>query len=138
NDGLAALRAHLGAGARSRGTTHPTRRLGPRGRSLGSGLALRPGSRGPAGPAEAHGAGRWSLLPAREPDPTVRAHALAAQLLDRHGVLTRAVASAEGVAAQFGSVYRVLAALEQAGKVRRGYFVEHLGGSQFALPGAVD
>ena len=82
--------------------------------------------------------GRWSLLPTREPDPTLRAHALAAQLLDRHGVLTRAVAPAEGIAGQFGPVYRVLAALEQAGHVRRGYFVEHLGGSQFALPGAVD
>jgi len=53
-------------------------------------------------------------------------------------VLTRAVAPAEGVSGRFGDVYRVLSALEQAGQVRRGYFVEHLGGSQFALPGAVD
>src|SRR5659263_162545 len=78
--------------------------------------------------------GRWSLLPEREPDPTLRAHALAAQLLDRHGVLTRAVAPAEGIAGQFGPVYRVLAALEQAGQVRRGYFVEHLGGSPRPTP----
>ena len=68
----------------------------------------------------------------------MRAHALAAQLLDRHGVLTRAVAPAEGIGGRFGDVYRVLAALEQGGQVRRGYFVERLGGSQFALPGAVD
>jgi ATP-dependent Lhr-like helicase len=74
----------------------------------------------------------------REPDPTVRAHATAAQLLDRHGILTRAVAPSEGLGGQFGTVYRVLSALEQAGQVRRGYFVEHLGGSQFALPAAVD
>jgi ATP-dependent Lhr-like helicase len=53
-------------------------------------------------------------------------------------VLTRGVAPAEGVASWFTAVYRVLAALEEAGQVRRGYFVEHLGGSQFALPGAVD
>ncbi|WP_129336821.1 DEAD/DEAH box helicase [Cellulomonas endophytica] len=82
--------------------------------------------------------GRWSVLPGREPDPTVRAHALAAQLLDRHGVLTRAVAPAEGIGGRFADVYRVLVALEAGGQVRRGYFVEGLGGSQFALPGAVD
>lgn len=78
------------------------------------------------------------MLPARETDPTVRAHASAAQMLDRHGILTRAVAPSEGLAGQFGAVYRVLSALEQGGQVRRGYFVEHLGGSQFALPAAVD
>jgi len=82
--------------------------------------------------------GRWSLLPGRELDPTIRAHALAAQLLDRHGVLTRAIAPSEGLGGRFGDVYRVLTALEQGGQVRRGYFVERLGGSQFALPGAVD
>jgi ATP-dependent Lhr-like helicase len=107
---------------------------------MGAGLSLRPGR--PARPLGLAGrpdaGGRWSLLPARETDPTIRAHATAAQLLDRHGVLTRAVAPSEGLGGRFGSVYRVLSALEQAGQVRRGYFVEHLGGSQFALPGAVD
>lgn len=133
NDGLAPLRALLGA---QRRTAHPVRRSTPRGRSTVARLALRPAR--PNAPPATQGAGRWSLLPPRETDPTVRAHALAAQLLDRHGVLTRAVAPSEGVAGQFGAVYRVLAALESAGQVRRGYFVEHLGGSQFALPGAVD
>jgi ATP-dependent Lhr-like helicase len=140
NDGLAPLRARLGAGP----TAHRTRPAQPRGHALarGPGLGLRGGFARPdrslAPLLGQEAAGRWSLLPAREQDPTLRAHALAAQLLDRHGVLTRAVASAEGIAGQFGAVYRVLAALEQAGQVRRGYFVEHLGGSQFALPGAVD
>jgi ATP-dependent Lhr-like helicase len=108
----------------------------------GGRLGLRPGLSRPTTSVldlAGHDAGgRWSLLPARETDTTVRAHALAAQLLDRHGVLTRAVAPAEGIAGQFALVYKVLAALEGAGQVRRGYFVEHLGGSQFALPGAVD
>lgn len=90
------------------------------------------------GAAAAAAGGRWSLLPARESDPTLRAHAAAAQLLDRHGVLTRAVAPSEGLGARFTDVYRVLTALENGGQVRRGYFVERLGGSQFALPGAVD
>jgi ATP-dependent Lhr-like helicase len=74
----------------------------------------------------------------READPTLRAHALTQVLLERHGVLTRPGAAAEGVGAGYRDVYRVLSGLEERGAVRRGYFVEHLGGSQFALPGAVD
>jgi ATP-dependent helicase Lhr and Lhr-like helicase len=84
------------------------------------------------------GGGRWSALPAVERDPTLRAHASAQVLLERHGVLTRAVAPAEGVVSRFRDVYRVLGELEERGAVRRGYFLEGLGGSQFALPGAVD
>lgn len=137
NDGFAAVRARLTAGPS--GTAHRVPRQAPRGRALTrrslGGIALRPG-RPTAVTTDAPG--RWSLLPAREQDATVRAHALAAQLLDRHGVLTRAVAASEGVGGGFTAVYRVLGALEEAGQVRRGYFVEHLGGSQFALPGAVD
>jgi ATP-dependent helicase Lhr and Lhr-like helicase len=137
NDSIAPLRAWLGTGS----TAHRTRAPSPRARALRPRLGLRAavrvagatagGGTGPAG-------GRWSLLPTRELDPTVRAHALAAQLLDRHGVLTRAIAPSEGLGGRFGDVYRVLTALEQGGQVRRGYFVERLGGSQFALPGAVD
>ncbi len=142
NDSLAPLRAWLGSGT----TAHRTRAAAPRGRALRPRLGLRGlgtgsglGTGRPAhGSSIGSAAGRWSLLPPREPDPTLRAHALAAQLLDRHGVLTRAVAPLEGIGGRFGDVYRVLGALEQGGQVRRGYFVERLGGSQFALPGAVD
>jgi len=139
NDGLTPLRARLGSGA-GRGTAHRTRPQAPRARAMlrGSRLGLRGGVARPAAGVGPEASGRWSLLPARETDPTVRAHALAAQLLDRHGIVTRAIGPAEGIAGQFGAIFRVLAALEQAGQVRRGYFVEHLGGSQFALPGAVD
>ncbi|MBC7291009.1 MAG: DEAD/DEAH box helicase, partial [Actinotalea sp.] len=136
NDGLAVLRSRLASG--SGGTAHRVRRTPPRARALSGralgGIALRPGRPAPTGDAP----GRWSLLPEREPDVTVRSHALAVQLLDRHGVLTRAVAGSEGVGGRFAAVYKVLSGLEEAGSVRRGYFVEHLGGSQFALPGAVD
>jgi ATP-dependent Lhr-like helicase len=65
-------------------------------------------------------------------------HALALQLLERHGVLTREAARGEGVAGGFAAVYPVLRALEESGRVRRGYFVAGLGAAQFALPGAVD
>ncbi|NEC25352.1 DEAD/DEAH box helicase, partial [Streptomyces sp. SID8111] len=82
--------------------------------------------------------GRWSLLPAREPDTTVRAHALARTLLDRHGVVTRGAVGAEGVEGGFSAVYRILSAFEETGQARRGYVVEGLGAAQFAMDGAVD
>ena len=131
NDSLGPLRARLGLRDRARHQPGDARPLA-RPRALPS-FAGRPG---PGVPAE-H-AGRWSLLPTREPDPTVRMHALAARLLARHGVITRAIVPSERLAASFGALYRVLAASETVGRVRRGYFVEHLGGSQFALPAAVD
>ncbi|MBI9115508.1 ATP-dependent helicase [Sanguibacter suaedae] len=134
NDGLGPLRVLLG------GRSTPRGRTGGRARSVRSMRPPRPGLGlgGVPGASVDHGGGRWSALPGRDLDPTRRAHALAAGLLDRHGVVTRALGPAENLAGGFGDVYRVLAALETAGHVRRGYFVEHLGGAQFALPGAVD
>ncbi len=63
---------------------------------------------------------------------------LAGVLLDRHGVLTREAVRGEGVPGGFAGIYPVLRAMEEAGRIRRGYFVTGLGGAQFALPGAVD
>jgi ATP-dependent Lhr-like helicase len=82
--------------------------------------------------------GRWSLLPEISADETRRAHARAEVLLDRYGIVTRGAVQAEGISGGFAAVYRVLAAFEDAGRCRRGYFVEGLGAAQFALPGAVD
>ncbi|PYQ44483.1 MAG: DEAD/DEAH box helicase [Acidobacteria bacterium] len=85
--------------------------------------------------------GRWSRLPrpaAGKGASTARAKAIAEQLLARHGVLTRPAVMAEGVAGGFAALYPVLKALEEAGRIRRGYFVAGLGGSQFALPGALE
>jgi ATP-dependent Lhr-like helicase len=45
---------------------------------------------------------------------------------------------AEGIPGGFSSLYDSLAALETIGVARRGYFIEGLGGAQFALPGAVE
>jgi ATP-dependent Lhr-like helicase len=81
--------------------------------------------------------GRWSLtdrLFAGEREP----RALAELMLERHGIVTRDAVRAEGVAGGFGAVYAQLKALETLGVCRRGYFVEGLGGAQFALPGAVE
>ena len=83
-------------------------------------------------------AGRWTLTPRRNPDMTRRRHAWAEQLLARHGVVTRGAVAVEHLSGGFGSVYPILRAFEENGRCRRGYFVEGLGGAQFALPGAVD
>ena len=83
-------------------------------------------------------AGRWSAVPQAQLDPTVKAHALAELLMDRYGVLTRGSVMAEEVPGGFGLLYKVLSRLEEAGKCRRGYFVEKLGAAQFAVPATID
>jgi ATP-dependent Lhr-like helicase len=124
NDTLSPLRALVAGGTRAR---RPARsRRGRRGPPLPSRM----------GPPAA--AGRWSLLPERTVSPTVRLHALAEQLLVRHGVVTRPAVASERVPGGFSGVYPVLRAMEEAGRIRRGYFVEGLGGAQFAVAGAVD
>jgi ATP-dependent Lhr-like helicase len=65
-------------------------------------------------------------------------HAIANQLLVRYGVLTRESVAQENLPGGFSAVYDVLKALEESGRVRRGYFVAGLGATQFALPSAVD
>jgi ATP-dependent helicase Lhr and Lhr-like helicase len=123
NDSLAPLRAYVGgkvrkAAGRRRPAVGRLARLGP-----------------PAG------AGRWSLVAPLldpRPSPTETAHARAAQLVERYGVLTREATLGEGSEGGFAGVYPVLRALEEKGRIRRGYFVAGLGAAQFALPGAVD
>ncbi|MFE4398739.1 MULTISPECIES: ATP-dependent helicase [Streptomycetaceae] len=137
NDTLAPLRALLGSGRTAGATAHRAPRSTPRGRYGGAGRALgRVGGALRSGPPTV--AGRWSLLPVLAADPTVRATAQAQNLLDRHGLLTRGAVAAERVPGGFAGVYRVLAAMEERGRARRGYFVEGLGGAQFAMEGAAD
>jgi ATP-dependent Lhr-like helicase len=123
NDSHAPLRAHVGG--------RPARRA--------NGGRPRPGRLARLGPPA--GSGRWSLvapLLTPHPSPTEAAHTRALQLLERYGVLTREAALGEGLEGGFAGVYPVLKALEERGRVRRGYFVAGLGAAQFALPGAVD
>ncbi len=145
-DTLAPLRALLGSGRTAGSTAHRAKRPAPRGRygsftaaavAAGSGAGRRGPGRPPAA-APPTVAGRWSLLPAAESEPTHRAHALARTLLDRHGVVTRGAVAAEGVEGGFSAAYRVLSAFEESGQARRGYVVEGLGAAQFAMDGAVD
>jgi ATP-dependent Lhr-like helicase len=126
NDGLAALRAycerpvtsarkqrrvHQQTGFRSRRTTPPTAQ------------------------------GRWALQSAAfagEWSATAWSHAMAQQLLTRYGVVFRETAHAENLPGGFSAIYDVMKALEESGKVRRGYFAADLGATQFAMPAAVD
>jgi ATP-dependent Lhr-like helicase len=96
------------------------------------------------GGAQAQVQGRWSLterlfeVPAQPVDPSARRRVLAELLLERYGILTRELVLAEGVPGGFSAIYPELSQLETLGVARRGYFVEGLGGAQFALPGAVE
>ncbi|HEV2415633.1 MAG TPA: DEAD/DEAH box helicase [Candidatus Dormibacteraeota bacterium] len=115
-------------------TFAPLRMLGP--------LSRRPSNR-PRLPrlTQPRATGRWSLvgdLVGAGANATERLHAEAGVLLQRHGVLTREAVVGEGWPGGFASLYPVLRAMEESGRIRRGYFIEGLGGSQFALPGAVD
>jgi ATP-dependent helicase Lhr and Lhr-like helicase len=87
--------------------------------------------------------GRWSLAarlfsPAGSEPQKGDRRALAELLLERQGIVTRDGVRGEGIRGGYGAVYSELRALETLGVCRRGYFVEGLGGAQFALPGAVE
>ena len=85
--------------------------------------------------------GRWSLTKTlfRDAPPAgPRMRAQAELMLERYGIVTRETVLAEGVPGGFSSLYGELSNLEMLGTARRGYFVEGLGGAQFALAGAVE
>jgi ATP-dependent Lhr-like helicase len=132
NDAFAPLRAPRLAAARSN-------RPSGAGRQRGGRFGARRRSRGEAPATQ----GRWSLTalllaaPASA-DPSARRRAVAELLLERYGVLTREQVLADGVPGAFAGIYPELTQLETLGVARRGYFVEGLGGAQFALPGAVE
>jgi ATP-dependent helicase Lhr and Lhr-like helicase len=85
--------------------------------------------------------GRWSLTEALfrgAPAQGPRLRAQAELMLERYGIVTRETVLAEGVPGGFSSLYGELSNLEMLGTARRGYFVEGLGGAQFALAGAIE
>jgi ATP-dependent helicase Lhr and Lhr-like helicase len=145
NDAWAPLRAPRLTLA-GRGAIAPARRRPGASRTVRrfGGPSLRGGRSG----ASAQVQGRWSHTLAIFDNEEVsrsggedlrqRRRALAELLLERYGVLTREQVSAEGITGGFSSLYGALSELETLGVCRRGYFVEGLGGAQFALPGAVE
>jgi ATP-dependent Lhr-like helicase len=127
NDAWAPLRAPrltLARAQRARDRNRPGRRFGSR-----------------RGGAHAQVQGRWSLTTSlfrAQVEPGARRRTLAELLLERYGIVTREQVLAEGIPGGFSILYDALGQLETLGVCRRGYFVEGLGGAQFALPGAVE
>ncbi|HEX2702713.1 MAG TPA: DEAD/DEAH box helicase, partial [Solirubrobacteraceae bacterium] len=109
-----------------------------------SGRRFAPAHRASRAQTRAPSQGRWSLTaplfagPNTASDPVARRRTLAELLLERYGILTRELVLAEGVQGGFAALYDSLIQLETLGIARRGYFIEGLGGAQFALPGAVE
>ena len=166
-DTFAPVRALTVDGALKR-PTQPTARVrggrmgrGMRPRFGAGGLASRPPRAGFAAPSPTT-AGRWSAVsrPGSEksgagslhggnavPDRPAALSESAQQRrytadlfsqLDRYGVLTRGSVTTEDLDGGFGTAYRALSLLEESGQCRRGYFIDHLGAAQFAVPGAID
>jgi ATP-dependent Lhr-like helicase len=130
NDGMAALRAYCERpAANARGG-----KAGRRVHQQGGGFRSRRTT-------PATGQGRWGLNAAafgEVASGTAWSLAIATQLLTRYGVVFRETAHAESLVGGFSAVYDVLKAMEESGKVRRGYFAADLGATQFAMPAAVD
>ncbi len=136
NDTLAPLRARLRGGRPAHRRRAPARRARPGRRTATLGLRVAP--REAVLGRDPSAGGRWSILPETVADETARTLARAEVLLDRYGVITRGSVVAEDVPGGFAAIYRVLSAAEEAGRVRRGYFIDGLGAAQFGTTGAVD
>ncbi|WP_251451862.1 DEAD/DEAH box helicase [Microbacterium sp. Marseille-Q6648] len=132
NDTFAPVRTLLAGGK----TAHRTARRAPRARMYRGAAVRTVAAATPARPSAV--GGRWSLLPAPEADPVLRATATASLLLDRYGVVTRGSVQAEAVPGGFAQTYRILAGFEDAGHCRRGYVIEKLGAAQFAASATID
>jgi ATP-dependent Lhr-like helicase len=127
NDGMAALRAYCERPASS--SRKPVKRINQQ-------AVFR--SRRTTPPTAQ---GRWALNAtafATGRSATEWSHAIALQLLTRYGVVFRETAHAENLPGGFSAIYDVMKALEESGKIRRGYFAADLGATQFAMPAAVD
>jgi ATP-dependent helicase Lhr and Lhr-like helicase len=135
-DTFAPVRAMLGGGLGSRRRSTPAHRPGRGARPPR--LSRYSVAHAQSRASDPTVAGRWSALPTPEPDSTLRAHHQAEVLLNRHGVLTKGAVAAEAVPGGFAMLYKVLSTFEEAGRCQRGYFVESLGGAQFAVASTVD
>ena len=133
NDSLQSLRAYTDKNQSGRQTNHqgkPLRRVHNQAANFRSRRTTPPTAQG-----------RWALHPAMvvtERNGTEWSYAEAHQLLQRYGVVFRETAHAENLPGGFSAIYDVMKALEESGKIRRGYFAAELGATQFALPAALD
>lgn len=122
------VRARIGGPSRG---AHKASRPSPRRRARIPRLGRAPQATGAGAPSLG---GRWYRVQDPELPAADKALALASSWLSRYGVITRGGVTADGTPGGFAAAYRLLAELEQAGKVLRGYLVEGLGGAQFSTP----
>lgn len=132
-DSYAALRQQLSGGS----TAHRRRAQPVRSRHTSRRVALRQAVQNARGESPSAGV-RWALAPRAAASPTEAAHTRGEILLDRYGVLTRGSVVAEQTPGSFAGVYKVLSAAEEAGRIRRGYFIEGLGAAQFTSSATID
>ena len=149
NDSFSPVRALLTPGRSKSGSSTPSHRVRGGGRAprlrtarLSSrylaGADLPTGGAGGSGAAPPLVGGRWALLERVDLDPTTAAAATCEVLLDRYGVVTKGAVVSEEVPGGFSRIYKALSVFEDSGQVRRGYFVDGLGGAQFAAGHTVD
>ncbi|WP_300342702.1 ATP-dependent helicase [Nesterenkonia sp.] len=143
-DTFAPLRSFMSTGT----TAHRRRSRPARSARTSRRMALRQavraarGEQAPGSGAASGAPGRWQLAPQHSSpgpaSPTEAAHTRAEVLLDRYGVVTRGSVVAEQTPGGFAGVYKVLSAAEEAGRIRRGYFIEGLGAAQFTASATID
>ncbi|MDO5677793.1 MAG: DEAD/DEAH box helicase [Propionibacteriaceae bacterium] len=131
---MAPVRARVGGATRA---AHKAQRPSPRRRARlpRPSRALLSGQ-GSLTPPQA--AGRWYRVRDPLPSPADAALALASSWLERFGVITRGGVTADGTPGGFAAAYRLLARLEESGKMLRGYLVDGLGGAQFSTPEIIE
>ncbi|MFT4086664.1 MAG: ATP-dependent helicase [Gordonia sp. (in: high G+C Gram-positive bacteria)] len=142
NDSFSVVRALLRPGRSRSGQgaatpSHRVRGRAPRLRSarLSSHYLAGADGRAPTSPTVA---GRWFALSRTEIDATTAAAAACEVLLDRYGVVTKGSVTTEEMPGGFARVYKALSVFEDSGQVRRGYYIDGLGGAQFAPGHTVD
>ena len=135
NDTFTAVRATYSKTSRRAPAQRTSPRRAARLRRLNRLAPTTPASRNPDPPSSV---GRWSLLPERTDENTTALHAQAEYLLDRYGVITRGAVTAEALPGGFSAYYRLLSKMEEAGHIRRGYFIDGLGAAQFSTAATID
>ncbi|WP_347957340.1 ATP-dependent helicase [Gordonia aichiensis] len=136
NDSFSVVRAALHP-PRTATAAHRTRGRAPRLRTARLSSQYLAGAGGAAATPPRVG-GRWSLIRRVDVDPTAATAATCEVLLDRYGVVTKGSVVAEAIDGGFSRIYRALGVFEDNGQVRRGYYIDGLGGAQFAAGHTVD
>ncbi len=137
NDSFSVVRAALTPARSASAPAHRTRGRAPRLRTARLSSRYLAGVDGPSRTSPLL-QGRWSVLQRPDVDSTAGAAATCEILLDRYGVVTKGSVTVSDVDGGFSRVYKALTVFEDGGQVRRGYYVDGLGGAQFAAGATVD